>query len=166
MHFRRRSRAALVAGLAVTLLAVASPPANAIHQDCDNEPLLAGGDDVNLDIGPGILFVGLDKGDHSFGVPTTTGGAFVCVASDILGLDIAVEVDRGDVVPRVEFGSGCALDLPGGGCELGSFQVVLGDADAYTVAVFRDGLPAGDGTTFVPLPGGRLCIVAVGQACV
>lgn len=129
-------------------------------------PLLSGGDDLSIDFGPGILFVGVDKGDQSFGVPTTTADAFVCVASDTLGLDILVGVDRGDVVPRVEFGSGCVLDVAGGGCELPSFQVVLGDADAHTVAVVRSGLPAGNGSTFVALPGGRLCLAAVGQACV
>ena len=160
----RLARAALVAGLAAAFVA-APAPAHAIHQDCRNEAsVLLGGDDFFLDVGPGLLFVGFDKGDQSFGSPTTTGGAFVCVASDVLGIDLAFEVDRGDL-PRVELGTGCAVDLPGGGCELPSFQVVVGDGDSYTVAIVRSGLPDGNGTTRVPLPGGRVCLVAVGQVC-
>jgi hypothetical protein len=163
MTVRTHARAALVAGLAAAFVA-APAPAHAIHQDCRNEAsILLGGDDFFLDIGPGLLFVGFDKGDQSFGSPTTTGEAFVCVASDVLGIDLSAGVSRA-LPPRVEFGAGCALDVPGGGCELPSFQVVFG-TEGSDAGVVREGLPAGNGSTFVTLPGGRLCVVAVGQAC-
>ena len=146
-------------------LTVLASPADAHHEYCENEPLLSGQDDFGVDVGPGLLFVGVDKGDMEAGVSTPTSSATVCIASDALGLDLAVEVDRGDVVPQIEFGSNCALDVAGGACELRSFQVVIGDGDVRTVDVYQSGLPAGDDVTTVTLPYGRLCLIAVAQPC-
>lgn len=146
--FRRRQ---LFAAAFVAFVAV-SATAGASHDTCRNEPVP---EDTSADLGPGVLFVGVDLG-------TNDQQTKACVASDILGPDVIVRLHRGDL-PQMQPGTGCAVDLLGGTCEVTSFQVVVGESAFDTIEVARSGLPAGNGTT--PVNVTRTCLVGVGQPC-
>lgn len=124
-----------------------------------------GGDDIWVEVGT-LAFVGVDKGDQSEGEPVEGGNIHVCAASDFAGVSAGVLVDRGDLVPEVESGSTCLVDVSGEPCEVHSFRVLLGDGDnTVLLRVDRSGLPAGNGTTTVGERGEKTCLIAVGESC-
>lgn len=151
---------ALVAGL---LAGGAAAQASHFSENCRNEPLLEGGDDVGADLGPGIFFVGADKGDQSGGVPGDGFYVMVCAGSEFLGFDSFITFDRGDL-PRTEPGDTCVINVLEGPCEVESFQFWVGDGDSTTLRFSREGTIA-PGTTNVVIPGGEICVIGVAPPC-
>lgn len=117
-----------VAALVGTGWLVGAPPATAFHQVCSNEgSILTGGDDFSINVGPGVLFLGLDKGDLGSGTPDPTAEIIVCAQSDTLGFDLVARIDRGDI-PRLVPGTACAVSLDGT-CQATGFKIVFDDGD-------------------------------------
>lgn len=162
-HRRIITAAVLMGVVAVGLTFVVAPSANA--GVCDNEEnILSGGDDFAVDIGPGVVLVGLDKGDTKQDEPEPGGAhVHVCASSDAAGVELRGDVDRGDL-PTIENNGSCGVDVLGGGCEIPGFRVEGGDSDSNgTVRLHRSGLPAGDGSTSKSIP--ETCVIAVGGNC-
>lgn len=162
-----RTRTGITAIFVVGLLAAAptfaTPAASATN--CDNEEnILAGGDDFAIDVGPGVLLVGFDKGDTYQDEPVDGGHrVFVCTASDTVGFHIRGSVDRRDL-PTAEDNGRCGVNVLGGSCEIPGFRIVAGDSGSNdTVRLKRSGLPAGNGSTEVSVP--PICVVEVGGNC-
>lgn len=161
-----RSRIMVLAGALVVALALGMPTSNASHvaHDCRNEEhILTGGDDVNVNVGPDVLVVGVDKGDQFGGNPDPTPGPGVCVGSGTLGVELVVGAEL-PPLPRTESGDSCAVDVLGGLCEVEGFEVWFGDGQDRSARVTRQGTPA-DGNTVVTIPGSATCVVAVGSDC-
>jgi hypothetical protein len=161
---RLRVRASLVVAAVMFVSGVAVFAADGAHADqtfCRNETPITTGDDFFIDIGPGVLFVGIDKGDQAGGTPVENQSAWVCLASSIAGFDVIAGVDRGDL-PRVVPGAGCFVNVDGT-CRLSSFSVYFDDGDfAQVVRVEASGLPAGNGVTQAGLP---VHCVGFGEVC-
>jgi hypothetical protein len=117
LNWRRFAIAATV--LTLSASAGFAGPANASHDiTCDEDmegPIFQGGEEIGVDVGPGLLFVGADIG----GLLGTDIENFACVHSEALGPNILVEFDEDSPLSLVA--AGCLVDV--GGCKLSGIQV-------------------------------------------
>jgi hypothetical protein len=136
----RHGRWALAVAVAMSAAGgwlIGAGPAHASFENCANEGnILTGGDDFSVNVGPGVLFLGIDKGDQGNGLPDPTAQIIVCAESDTLGFDVAARIDRGDV-PRLVPGTSCLLSVDGT-CRANGFKIVFDDGDTSGLVIVEN----------------------------
>ena len=136
------STALATAALALSAWAGLAGSASAAVTGCNNEtPIFQGGDELSVDLGPGLLFAGIDIG----GLQGTDSMNLACLHSDELGIDLLVTLDEDSPVSATF--AGCLIHV--GGCTVSGIKVFLGDGGAI-LAVTITGLTPDPLTVTVP----------------
>lgn len=83
-HRSRVLSVLVVAGLVGAMLLVGARPSTAWTNECTNEGLPPGGDEIGVDVGPGAVFVGVDL--EIAGLLSGNPALGVCVNDDLYGV--------------------------------------------------------------------------------